>query len=108
MILDCVCGWMENHRGASTETVWDILKCVRYNQLTDKEITEFSDRVFQGMPEQLKGKSLLSNPRNVDSSVDQCNKFYHFSCFIQNFRTTSSSTGLMYKTNLEMKGNTSM
>lgn len=58
VILDCVCGWVENHRGASTETIWDILKCIRYNQLTDKEITEFSDRVFQGMPDQLKGKSL--------------------------------------------------
>lgn len=54
VILDSVCGWLENHQGASTETIWDILKCVRYNQLTEKEITEFSDRVFQGMPDQLK------------------------------------------------------
>lgn len=58
VILDSVCGWLENHQGASTETIWDILKCVRYNQLTEKEITEFSDRVFQGMPDQRKGKSL--------------------------------------------------
>lgn len=58
VILDSVCGWLENHQGASTETIWDILKCVRYNQLTEKEITEFSDRVFQGMPDQRKGKNL--------------------------------------------------
>ena len=56
MILDCVERWLENHRGISNETQWEILKCVRFNQLTDQEITAFSLRVFQEIPDIKEGK----------------------------------------------------
>ena len=56
VILDCVERWLENHRGISNETQWEILKCVRFNQLTDQEITAFSLRVFQEIPDKKEGK----------------------------------------------------
>ena len=56
VILDCVERWLENHRGISNETQWEILKCVRFNQLTDQEITAFSLRVFQEIPDIKEGK----------------------------------------------------
>ncbi|XP_061187398.1 actin-binding protein IPP-like [Saccostrea echinata] len=52
VILDCVQRWLENHKRASTETMWDIVRCIRFNQLTHQEISVFSEQLSQSNPNQ--------------------------------------------------------
>ncbi|XP_022296868.2 kelch repeat and BTB domain-containing protein 12-like isoform X1 [Crassostrea virginica] len=70
VILDCVERWLENHRGISNEAQWEILKCVRFNQLTDQEITAFSLRVFQEIPD--KKEEFQKYIEQYRTSVQDC------------------------------------